>query len=125
MHMACLCSTSASFTIGRRALFLQWEVACALPSQYGLTARPPRAPAALGRDEAWDLATNDQFGLSLQITPTWAQRRLLNLSRLVLPQRFNWRENARRRAGEEVVVRHEPAHKMKAMQRLARARAEL
>ena len=67
----------------------QWTVLCGLP--HSNVRLPPGTPRNLETDEAWALATNDQFGLSRLLTTTHVHTALRNLSRATLSSRFNWR----------------------------------
>ena len=101
---------------------------CALPQRWGAPGRRfPVAgvPAGLDEDAAWNLVTNDQFGLARVLTPVAAVAAVANMSRRTLSRRFNWRAGSRQPpAAGEVVVRHDGRRKNAVLFSHNRARAQ-
>lgn len=108
-----------------------WRVACALPRAVGAgyASLPPGAsetnlggPASYA-PAAWNIATNDQFGLSRILTPASprAAPGLHNMSWAVLSRPFNVRAGRAGGGDGAVVVRHDGATKDRAESKMSLA----
>ena len=81
---------------------------------------PEGVPSSLDEEQAWFLATNDQFGLARLVTPAGAS--VANLSHATLSELFNWRSRKPPNGPGSIVVRHDGARKDEALRELVRAR---